>query len=355
LIADRETGGRGLRPVLSFCAAAFLVAASLFVAALLGAVEPAFAQSLPKITTNESYIEELEGAGLDLDDPRAVFAHILKSLPEEVRVYPTENYYYFSFYQGGVRYAGNIRLAIDLRDKGLVAFNYFLESSAWQEDSGDHYRELGKKDDVAVEKISPLVYKISADGKSVTFRLNDLSDVKPPALAEGETFLGPIFDESGIRFFLVFDETRKLFRYILDETVPVTDELMETLELPHISLGRRTGFAFFDDPIIARKILIGVYVGNSRINNQFDGPFDQLPDNFLKGDELRRALLLADPEADPDMDRLGNRQGGEERELINAYKLYENASSLAPFERCAENPGPDWTYRCLDTLSADAD
>jgi hypothetical protein len=342
LIADFEIGGRGLRPVLSFCVAAFLLAAPV-----------TSAQTLPKVTTNEGYIEEIAGAGLDLDDPRAVFGHILKSLPGEVTVYPTENYYYFSFFQGGVRYAGNIRLAIDLRDKGLVAFNYFLESSAWQEDTEDHYREFGSKDGVKVEKVSALVYKISADGKSVTFKLNDLSDVKPPALVEGETFLGPVFDESGIRFFLVFDETRKLFRYILDETVPVTDELMETPELTHISLGRRTGFAFFDDPIVQRKILIGVFEANSRVNNQFDGPFDQLPDNFLKGDELRRAILLARPDADPNMDPLGNRPGGEERELINAYKLYENASSLAAFESCAANPSPDWTYRCLDTLFAD--
>lgn len=311
------------------------------------------AQTLPKISTNQSYIEEVAGAGLDLENPRAVFAHILKSLPDEVTVYPTENYYYFYFFQNGVRYAGNIRLAVDLRDKGLVAFSYFLESSAWQEDSKLHYREIGKKDGVQVEKVSDLVYRISADGKSVTFKLIDLSGVKPPALAEGETFLGPIFDESGIRFFLVFDETRKLFHYILDETVAVADELMTSEELPDISLGRRTGFAFFDDPIVPRKILIGVFDGNSRVNNQFDGPFDQLPDNFLKGDELRRAILLADPDADPAMDRLGNRPGGEERELINSYKLYQNVSSLAPFRTCAENPSPDWTYRCLEALFAD--
>jgi hypothetical protein len=270
-----------------------------------------------------------------------------------VTVYPTENYYYFSFFQAGVRYAGNIRLAIDLRDKGLVAFAYFREASAWQEDSKDSYKELGEKDDVRVEKVSDLVYRISADGKSVTFKLNDLSAAKPPALAKDEIFLGPVFDESGIRFFLVFDEARKLFRYILDETAPVPDELMTTAELPHMSLGRRTGFAFFDDPIVARKILVGVFEGNSRVNNAFDGPFDQLPDNFLQGAELRRAILLARPDADPKMDRLGNRPGGEERELINAYKLYDKASALGPFETCAKDANADWTYRCLDTLFAE--
>lgn len=342
MIANFASEGRGLGPVLSFCAAVFLLAAA-----------PASAQTLPKITTNESYVEEVRATGLDIEDPRAVFGYILKSLPDEVTVYPTENYYYFYFFQNGVRYAGNIRLAIDLRDQGLVAFNYFPESSAWQQDGEDHYRELGKNDGVAVEKISELVYRISADGISVVFKLNDLSGVKPPALAEGETYLGPVFDESGIRFFFVFDETRKLFRFILDETVPVADELMEADELPHLSLGRRTGFAFFNDPLVARKILVGVYEGNARINNQFDGPFDQLPDNFLKGDELRRAILLANPDADPKIDRLGNRPGGEEREMVDPYKRYEDVSSLRPFATCADNPSADWTYRCLDTLFAD--
>lgn len=344
MIAEFEIKGRGFRPVLSFCAAAL---------ALLLAAPATFAGTLPTITTNQSYIEEIGGTGLDLGDPRAVFGHILAQLPDEVTVYPTENYYYFSFFQDGVRYAGNIRLAIDLRDKGLVAFNFFREASAWQEDSTDSYREFGEKDGVRVGKVSDLVYRISAEGKSVTFKLNDLSAVKPTALAEGETFLGPVFDESGLRFFLIFDETRKLFRYVLDETTPVPDELMRTDELPHISLGRRTGFAFFDDPLIGRKILVGVFDANSRVNNAFDGPFDQLPDNFVKGDALRRAILLARPDADPKMDRLGNRPGGEERELINSYKHYDKASALGPFETCAENASPDWTYRCLDTLFAE--
>jgi hypothetical protein len=337
--------GQGFGPVLSFCAVAALSAQLLAL--------PAFAQTaspLPKITTNESYIEEIGRSGMDLADSRAVFQHVLESLPDEVLVYPTENYYYFAFFQDGVRYTGNIRLDIDLRDKGEVDFNFFREASAWQRDKGDHYLRLGKKQGVEIVKVSDLVYKITAGGKSVTFKLNDLSAVKPPALAEDETYLGPIFDESGIRFFLIFDEKRKLFRYVLDETVKVADELMETQDLPHLSVGRRTGFAFFTDPVVPRKILIGVYEGNAEANNFFDGPFDQLPDNFLKGDALRRAILLADPDVDPNIDRLGNRPGGDQRELISAYKRYENVSSLAPFEACAQNPGPDWTYRCLDAL-----
>ena len=47
--------------------------------------------------------------------------------------------------------------------------------------------------------------------KSVVFALNDLSQVKPPAaaLAPGDQFIGPVFDESAIRFFLVFNANLK--------------------------------------------------------------------------------------------------------------------------------------------------
>jgi hypothetical protein len=44
------------------------------------------------------------------------------------------------------------------------------------------------------------------------FELNDLSNVKPPPGAFGpdEAYLGPVFDESAIRFFLVFNRKLKL-------------------------------------------------------------------------------------------------------------------------------------------------
>ena len=41
-----------------------------------------------------------------------------------------------------------------------------------------------------------------------------------------ETFLGPVFDEFGIRFFLTFNSRLKLFHFLLDETVPVADKFM---------------------------------------------------------------------------------------------------------------------------------
>src|SRR5262245_32554469 len=81
-----------------------ILAASLFVLA----AEPASAQDVPRLTTNQAYVEELARAiALDVADPMAVFAFVLDSLPDRVKVYPTENYFYFTFIHQGVPYAGN--------------------------------------------------------------------------------------------------------------------------------------------------------------------------------------------------------------------------------------------------------
>ena len=64
-------------------------------------------------------------------------------------------------------------------------------------------------------RAAPLTYRVTHAAKTVTFVLNDLSGVKPPPdmLKADEKFLGPIFDESAIRFFLVFNSRLKIFHY----------------------------------------------------------------------------------------------------------------------------------------------
>jgi hypothetical protein len=75
------------------------------------------ATELPRLETNEAYVEDvLRPNSLAITDPLAVFAFVLASLPERVKVYPTENYYYLRFAHNGIRYAGDIRL--DAGDRG---------------------------------------------------------------------------------------------------------------------------------------------------------------------------------------------------------------------------------------------
>jgi hypothetical protein len=315
---------------------------ALAVAALAATIATASAQGAgpPKLHTNESYVEEVtQATALDVKDPMAVFAFVLNSLPERVKVYPTENYYYFTFFHGGAPYAGNIRIELGDDDKVTVHFVYYQDWSEWREDSPLMHVVLDGSRGVGVEKMDRLIYRLTYGGGSVVFALNDLSQVKPPAgaLAPGETFIGPIFDESAIRFFLVYNSKLKLFLYILDETANVTDELSPDVRMKHLLIGRRTGFAFYRDRLRDRRILVGVHEANYRLNTWFDGPFDQLPDNFIEGETLRQAILEVSPGLKGEIDRFGSSRDGEVRFLIKPYASYSTVRDLYGVDKCAKS------------------
>lgn len=293
-----------------------------------------------KLITHEDYVADVKRtADFDIGDIKAAFAFVLKSLPDRVQVYPTENYSYFRFYDRGVRYMGNIRLENGTRDEGKVHFTYQIETTAWRDPGKDklYHALFGADDGVTVEKVEPLLYRVTFQGRSVLFALNDLSNVKPPEglLGPGERYIGPVFDDSAIRFFLVYSSRIKAFHYILDETEPVPDVFFPSSITDRIVVGHRTGFAFYRDEKRDRKILIGVYEGNVSVNNHLDGPFDQLPDNFIKGEDLRSALIEINPKLKGTIDRFGSKPGGETRYVIAPYLEYWTVDDLRPFDRCA--------------------
>ena len=193
------------------------------VACLTASVAAGAAQDRIHLHTNETEIGEvLRDGGVAIDDPLAVFGAVLRNLPERVQVYPTENYFYFRFTQNAVVYAGNIRLAASDRDQGKVNFAYNEMPTDWNAAPKSRHAVLGREQGVLVEQAAPLIYRVGHGDKTVTFALNDLSAVKPPAdlIKTDETFIGPVFDESGVRFFLIFNSRLKAFHFILDETVP---------------------------------------------------------------------------------------------------------------------------------------
>jgi hypothetical protein len=323
------------------------------VAMLLATSIPALAQGpqRPQLQTHEMYMEDVQRqTELRVDDPTALFAFVLGSLPDRVKVFPTENYFYFRFLHNGQPYAGNIRLDPRDRDQGKVHFGYYQDLSEWKDEGLDGYLILDESRGVKVERLERLVYRITQGAKSVVFALNDLSDVKPPATAMGpdDKFLGPIFDDSGIRFFFVFNTRLKIFQYVLDETVRTADEFYAAAKTDRIVIGRRTGFAYYRDHHLDRKILIGVFETNSFVNNYLDGPFDQLPENFIEGEELREAIIASDPSARGKIGRLGHYADGEQRYLVDPYVLYRQESDLLRIHACAtanrKRPG---YHRCF--------
>jgi hypothetical protein len=194
---------------------------------------PAHAQESPPLETNQSYVEGVQRSTtsdfkLDTKDEMAVFGFVMSKLPERVKVFPTENYYYFGFYLNGIRYAGNIRLDASNRDEGKADFGYFEDTSQWYDDADVKHIVLDAAHGVTIEKLEELVYRVTYQGKSVSFALNDLRGVKPPAGALGpdEIYLGPIFDESAVQFYLVFNKKLKIFHYILNEQGKVPDSFL---------------------------------------------------------------------------------------------------------------------------------
>src|SRR5262249_35294920 len=173
----------------------------------------------------------------------------------------TENYYYFSFVHNGVPYSGNIRIQIEENDKASLHFAYYQTETPWHPEENAKVLALDSAEGVSLVRIERLLYRVSYNGKSVLFALNDLSGVRPPPgmLASDERFIGPIFDESGIQFLLVYNTRLKIFLYLLDERAKAADELFAYGAASRIVVGKRTGFAYYRDGLRERKILIGVH------------------------------------------------------------------------------------------------
>jgi hypothetical protein len=304
------------------------------------------------LLTNERYIEQARRPpAFDIKDSMAVFAFVFGALPERVTVYPTENYYYFRFVHAGVPYAGNIRLDPEDRERGILHFGYYENHADWRRDGLEEAVKLDASRDVKLERLDALVYRVTYRDKSVVFTLNDVSKVKPPAasLAPDEVYIGAVFDESAMQFFLVFNPKLRIFHYILDETSRMPDELAAAERSDRILIGKRTGFAFYRDHRLERKIMIGAFDSNSQNNTWFDGPFDQIPENFIEGDILRDAIVASDPTVRGEIDRLGNFVDGSGRYAIHPYMLYKTENDLLVFHACATNrrvPAVSY-YRCF--------
>lgn len=332
---------------------AAILIATLVLAGPAGAADDAGKSAAGPLSTNQAYIDRLmQTRELDIDNISEVFWFVFGSLPDEVRVYPTENYYYFEFLNAGAAYAGNIRLDVADRDQGTVHFAYFRPHRPWQSRDLTHYAPLGIGDGVAVEKLAELVYRVTYRGKHVTFRLNDLRDVEPPAdaLVPDERYLGPVFDESGTQFYFLYNRALKRFLYVLNETGAGADALTPDPTDPALEVDSRTGFVFLVDPLAPRRILVGVSDDNTDANNYFDGPFDQLPDNFMGAGTLREVAVDAYPSLEGMLDLYGHfideSIGG--RILIDPYWGYRTLADLDFLADCDDKQAdPAAFYGCI--------
>ena len=288
------------------------------------------------ITTNQQYIEQTRQELPSLDDIPGVFKVVFDSLPDEVTVYPTENYYYFKTFTNHRELWGNLRLDSIDRDKGLLDFAYFEvhgQTDPYFNYSKSWHKKFGQPDQVFVQKNGSVEYSVTAFGKTVLFKLNPIKQELPSGitLRDGEEFISRNFDESGFQFVLLFDNRRNAFRYVLDESAPLPDQLLPFGK--DVFVGLRSGFAFYQEPDINRKLFFAVDEQNVNMNNYYDGPFDQLADNFVDVQRFEKLVTLAYPfyagkvKGRGDfVDDKGART--DSRVLISAYFTYKSLREL---------------------------
>ncbi len=287
---------------------------------------PGWAQDSVPVRFHETWVEARQQA-LPVEDARAMLAHIFRQLPDRVTVWPTENYYYFSFSADGRDFGGNFRLHPEERDEGLINFAYF--------DTGDpswfRHLLLGEADGVTVRRLSNLNYEVTVEGRPVVFALNPISQDNPgpPLVLSGESFVGRSFDESGLVFLLVFNPAANGFIWVLDEPQPADTPLAPMS--PDLEVHVVSGFVFHRLLGEARRILVGVDVAQVTRNTYFDGPFDQLPDNWLTSTRFRELAETADPALRGLINDRGEFASGNSRLAVTPYHQYATLAELWEF------------------------
>lgn len=311
-----------------------------------GSVTLHTAQKNPYVLLNQHMIQGLYDHHADVENVISIFELIFRQLPEEVTVFPTENYYYFRLFIAGRNLQGNIRLAVDLRDKGLLSFAYgnVVGTSLYGYGKKIHHKNLGKDDGVYIQKKDRFTYSVKFKEKTVTFHLNQVDQTKPKSiqLRPDEIFLENTFDESGIQFSLIFNQTKNYFLWILNEDVEVPDTMFPIAD--NLLVSQRTGFAYWKDSQNGdRKILFAIKGNNAINNNYFDGPFDQLADNYRDRVSISEYIVKWRPSLKGKIDSLAHYDDRKQptRVSISPYSYYYSKKGLESyFKRMISSKDP---------------
>ena len=286
---------------------------------------------------NQRWVEGLSEDVADLEDVDAMFWHIFSKLPDEVVVYPSENYFYFILYVGTRQLWGNMRLAAGRREQGVLSFAYFefKESPFVLDPILRRSKFFTDSDGLVIKQLDRFTFVVRYNNKDVTFNLHQLSQEPPKLFRLGpdETYIMRTFDESGYQFFLLFNDRRNYFMWVLNEEELVADQLMLVEE--DLWVGRRSGFAFWVDPAHKdRKTLVAIRGQNATVNNYYDGPFDQLADNYVDETNIAEFMVRASPNLEGRIDKFGyfmDRQSGSSRVAISPYFVYFTQRSLKQY------------------------
>lgn len=342
----------GPRAAVRAAASPWPVAAALALLASPGSAraEPA----LNPVHFAETDIASLARARVDAAKPMDVFRYVLAAAADQIVVYPSEGYYYFQFQNGPQRILGNIRFDLVDAAQGKLNFGY-SSPKAFGSELVNHFSQLTAADGVSLVPISPFEYRLRFEGRTIRVLIHDarqeLAGRRP--LAAGETYVGPVFDESGVRMHLLFDEVENAFFFVLNEDAPPAETYSVGPGSERVEIGDRTGYAFYRDTARDRRILVGVSYANVRSNSYYDGPFDQLPDRFVAPERMQALIERAYPHL---KGRIGPRglflDSTYMRAMIAPYRQYESRAQLDELVYCDSAAGDNHALaRCLRTFS----
>ncbi len=277
-------------------------------------------QQAVSISTNTNFIESLQQP-LNKITAEDLFYQVFLSIPSQQRIYPTENYYYFTSNIRGVSLKGNIGLFQSLIHKGMINFA-IKESTPDVFDDKDIFsrsKVMGSSDGLKIELRDELTVVLTYRDLKREFTLS-----KPKLTKTSEDSVAALQDESGYEFILNFNSAEKVFYYTIADTQLLIDNFLELNG--KFLLGKRTGFVFYK--LGNEKILIGVNARQIWNNTWYDGPFDQMPDNAIAAKEFDflKYLKQAYPE------KIFISEFGDiaenSRVAITPYLAYENMKEL---------------------------
>ena len=296
---------------------------------------------------NQRLVEGLYVEELDLGDVDEVFWYIFSRLPGEVTVYPSENYFYYILYVGGQQIWGNIRLPTGRRERGVLSFAYFefIEFPSVPGRGISQAKFFTEADGLRIDEIDPFKWRVTYDRRSVIFNLHKLSQEPPKSfpLGEDEVFVERTFDESGYQFFLLFNEKRNYFFWVLNEEDGGVSDVLDPIE-DDLVVGKRSGFAFWiDEAHGGRKVLAAIRRLSVTRNDYFDGPFDQLADNYVDEVNISEYMKKWNPSLEGRIDKYGYYTDTVRplRVAISAYGTYFTIANLQEYmerARVADDP-----------------
>ena len=264
---------------------------------------------VPYMLFNQKLLEGVSSSpDVDVTDVDSVFSYIFAHLPDEVTVYPSENYFYYVLYLGGTQYWGNIRLPSGRRERGVLSFAYFefVEFPSVPGLGFSRSKYFTDADGVALKEIDKFTWQVRYNKRSVIFHFNQLKQIPPVSFKLGpdETFIERTFDESGMQYFLLFNTKSNYFFYVLNEEEIVPDTFEEIDD--NVLQGQRTGFVFWvDKDHQNRKVLATIRSISVTRNDYYDGPFDQLADNYVDESHISEWMARAYPSLAGRIDKYG--------------------------------------------------